>query len=256
MGKHIEALWSSLKDILYASAHTAFPFESGATDDMGAKETDMFNEALILLQELTQQNSDILLNSILYDKEINAFISSFSQPQDVSDIPMQRRQQLNAIGRVLSVSAKSSFTSCNRLFEKFFPQLMEALGLSIGNPAENDCHVEDSLLCARQDFEALYLCIELLDACRNVVMGLKGPTSVLEYGCQTWCSMLRGLSRSLIQLFSSSIKTIVAESSQNTYVYLTGKFCLLKLEYFILFGNHLISLCSVKSWISFLISYA
>lgn len=249
MGTHIEALWSSLKDILFASPHTAFPFESGSTGDMGAKETDMFNEALILLQELTQQNSDILLNFILYDKEINAFISSFSQNKDVSDIPVPRRQQLNAIGCVLSVSAKSSAVSCNRLFEKFFPQLMEALGLSIGNPAENDYNIEDSLLCARQDFEALYLCIELLDACRNLVVGLKGPTSVLEYRGKTWFSMLRCFSRSLTQLYSSSIKTIVAESSQNTYVYLTGTFCLLKLQYFILCGNHLLHLCSVKSWI-------
>lgn len=221
MGKHVEALWSSLKDILYASPHSAFSFESASTGDTGAKGTDMLNEALILLQDLTQQNSDILLNFILCDKEINAFISSFNQTKDVNDIPMQRRQLLNAIGRVLSVSAKSSAASCNRLFEKFFPQLLEALGLSIGNPAENDYNMENSLLCARQDYEALYLCIELLDACRNLVVGLKGPTSVLEYGCQTWCSMLRGFSRSLIQLFSSSIKSIVGESSQNTYVYLT-----------------------------------
>lgn len=233
MSRHAEVLWFTLKDILYTSPQSALSLESESAGVLGLKGTDIMDEAVLLLQELTRQNGGSLLNFILSDEEINTFINSFTQHKDVNDIPLQRKQRLHAIGLLLSVSAKSSASFCNRVFEKFFPHLMETLGLLIGNPSENDYHVEDNLRPARLNFEALYLCVELLDASRYLVVGMKEPSSVLDFGRQTCCSLLHGFSRSLTRAFLASIETVDVES--NSYVYLTGIVCLLMLQYYFLF---------------------
>ncbi|XP_071901425.1 MMS19 nucleotide excision repair protein homolog isoform X3 [Coffea arabica] len=155
MAKHGGALWSSVKDVLYTSPESALSVESESDGGMIFEESDIMVEALILLEGLMQQNSDLLLDMILGDEDINNFICSFLKPWDIHDTPLQLRQQLHSVGRLLAVSAKSSMASCNRVFEKFFPQMMEALGCSVGNHSDESFATEDRALSSRFNYEAV-----------------------------------------------------------------------------------------------------
>ncbi|XP_071903172.1 MMS19 nucleotide excision repair protein homolog isoform X4 [Coffea arabica] len=152
MAKHGGALWSSVKDVLYTSPQSALSVESESDGGMIFEESDIMVEALILLEGLIQQNSDLLLDMILGDEDINNFICSFPKPWDIHDTPLQLRQQLHSVGRLLAVSAKSSMASCNRVFEKFFPQMMEALGCSVGNHSDESFATEDRALSSRFNY--------------------------------------------------------------------------------------------------------
>ncbi|XP_027168739.1 MMS19 nucleotide excision repair protein homolog isoform X3 [Coffea eugenioides] len=152
MAKHGGALWSSVKDVLYTSPQSALSVESESDGGMIFEESDIMVEALILLEGLIEQNSDLLLDMILGDEDINNFICSFPKPWDIHDTPLQLRQQLHSVGRLLAVSAKSSMASCNRVFEKFFPQIMEALGCSVGNHSDESFATEDRALSSRFNY--------------------------------------------------------------------------------------------------------
>ena len=152
----------------------------------------MMIQALVLLQELTQKNGDLFLKLILGDEDINAFIKSLTQCWEFDAIPLQIKQRLHSVGRLLCVSAKSSIASCNRVFEKFFPSLVQALGISVGNHSEESYVIETCILSHTPNYGALYLCVELLDACRNLVLGFKEVDSLSGIVGETWCSMLQG----------------------------------------------------------------
>ncbi|CDO97974.1 unnamed protein product [Coffea canephora] len=218
MAKHGGALWSSVKDVLYTSPESALSVESESDGGMIFEESDIMVEALILLEGLMQQNSDLLLDMILGDEDINNFICSFLKPWDIHDTPLQLRQQLHSVGRLLAVSAKSSMASCNRVFEKFFPQMMEALGCSVGNHSDESFATEDRALSSRFNYGTLYLCVELLDACRCLVLGFKESTSFPDFIHEKWCCMLHGFCRSLINIFFSNLEA-VSGNAQSSFAY-------------------------------------
>lgn len=242
MAKHAEALWSSLKDVLYASPQSALSMESEPYGGIIFEESDIMIEALKLLQVLIQQNSDLLLNLIFGEEDINVFIFSLPQFRDVEKIPLQLKQRLHSVGRLLSVSAKSSMASCNRIFEKFFPHLIEALGCSVGNHSEESYATEDSILSSGLNFGALYLCVELLDACRCLVLGFKDASSIPDFIHEIWCSMIHGFCRSLINIFLSTLD-VAFGNAQNAFAYSGGKFCLRK-EQLVLYYQFVSKTCA------------
>lgn len=201
MEKHVEALWSSLKDAIYSLS-----LNSESMDAMRFQENEFATEALMLLQKVIIQNNGPFLNLILGDENINSTINSITSFTNYDDIPLQSKQRLYAVGHILSVSAKASNASCNRVFESLFPRLVDALVIS-----------------ARPNFVALHLCVELLAACRYLVVGTDGLTSTIVSNNETWCCLLDRYCSSLIKVFGSTLVTSMDKGTQNAYVHSGGK---------------------------------
>lgn len=218
MAKHVEALWSALKDAIYTSAHSVLSLESELLDGMSFQDNEIVTEALVLLQKVISQNNSLLLDLIVSDEDINTTVHTIHSFKGYSDIPMQSKQRLHAVGRILSVSAKASIDSCNRVFENFFPRLMDALGFSVQNPDE------DIAFSSQCNFGATYLCIELLAACRALVVGSDELTMINVPAHETWCNMLCSFSSSLTKAFCSPLVTGMDESSPNAYLHSGGIF--------------------------------
>ncbi|KAL4583789.1 hypothetical protein LXL04_008373 [Taraxacum kok-saghyz] len=171
MLQHFELLWSSLKDTIFSS---------------GQSDNKIASESLILLKNLIQQDDGKLVNLILNDADITSTLKSLN-----TTVPDQQR--INAIGRILHVSATSSIASCNAIFQSFFSDLVT--------------QVSD-----RPNFGCLYICVELLSACRSLFMNHGGPTSLNHNNNeQPWCIMLH----SLCDKLTSSLVKSIKESSED-----------------------------------------
>ncbi|KAA8540352.1 hypothetical protein F0562_024729 [Nyssa sinensis] len=219
MAKHAEALWSSLKDAIYTSSHPILSLKSEPPYDMGFQENEIATEALILLREVILQNDGLFLSLIVGDEDLNTTISSITSFKNFEDISAQNKQKLHAVGQILSVSAKTSMASCNKMFENFFPPLMDALGLSVENSSGLSHPVEDYSLSDQLHFGALYLCFELLAACRYLVVGSGEVTSITVSVHETWCCMLQSFCGSLSKAFSSTLVTSADENTQKAYIH-------------------------------------
>ncbi|KAG5537786.1 hypothetical protein RHGRI_025031 [Rhododendron griersonianum] len=217
MAQHAETLWASLKDALFNSLESISSLELEPVDDMGFQGNQIATEALLLLQKVVQQNEGSFLSLIVGDEEINLTINSITNFKNYGDIPMPNKKKLHAVGRILSVSARASIASCNRVFEIFFLRLMDTLRLS---GSCGDIQLEDGYkFSGRLDYGALYLCIELLTACRCLVLGSEGQTSTTVSAHETWSCMLQSFCRSLTEAFSFTLVTTADEESQNAYVH-------------------------------------
>ncbi|CAI9114214.1 OLC1v1014878C1 [Oldenlandia corymbosa var. corymbosa] len=221
MVKHGEELWSSLKDVLYTSPQSALSAVSKSFVGMVFEESDVMIQALALLQELMQNNGDLFLNLILSDEDINVFMKSLTLPCD--DITLQIKQRLHSVGRVLSISAESSIASCNRVFDKFFPSLLEALGFSVGSHSKENCITETGNVSFTSNYRALYVCVELLDACRHLMLDLKDFTSHSDIALETCCCMLQNYSSSLAVVFFSSLEAVAARNDQDPFAHSGAK---------------------------------
>ncbi|XP_058180836.1 MMS19 nucleotide excision repair protein homolog [Rhododendron vialii] len=217
MAQHAETLWASLKDALFNSLESISSLELEPVDDMGFQGNQIATEALLLLQKVVQQNEGSFLSLIVGDEEINLTINSITTFKNYGDIPMPNKKKLHAVGRILSVSARASIASCNRVFEIFFLRLMDTLRLS---GSCGDIQLEDGYkFSGRLDYGALYLCIELLTACRCLVLGSEGRTSTTVSAHETWSCMLQSFCRSLTEAFSFTLVITAHEESQNAYVH-------------------------------------
>ncbi|CAA2933443.1 MMS19 nucleotide excision repair homolog isoform X1 [Olea europaea subsp. europaea] len=217
MAEHFKTLWSSVKDATYVSPETNLSTEAGFMSEMGFQDSDIMKQAFVLLQELVQQSNGSFISLILEDEDIKIFMNSLNQYEDFDNIPIDIRQRLHAVGRIISVCVNTSIASCNKVFESFFPLLMTYLGLSVAKPHENSCLAEDYNPPGRLNFGALYLCVEVLSACRYLV-GSDELTPIPDFANQTWGVMLHNVSKSLAMVFISLLRSNVAENSQNAYV--------------------------------------
>lgn len=188
MLKHHEALWSSLKDAVFTSATSSLAVGPEHQDNK------IVAEALILLQKLIQQDNASFLNLILKDVEISTTLKTLSNYKSFYDITEPDRQRLNAVGRILYVSAAASTASCNAVFQSFFSGLINGLG--------------SMTLDEKPHFGYLYICVELLAACRTLVVG---PSSTTYPDSESWCGILHGICSSL----TSSLVKSMKESTQD-----------------------------------------
>lgn len=204
MLKHHEAIWPLLKDSVFTSASSSLSV--GPHQD-----NKIVSEALILLQKLIQQDNESFLNIVLKDADINMTLKSLSTYRRYidDDITVPDKQRLNAVSRILYVSASASIGSCNAVFQSFFEELVNGLGLIM---EEKDA-----------SFGYLYICVELLSACRTLVVG---PTSVTYRENETWCTMLH----SFCTLLTSSFVRTMKESTHDVYSHYGGKYKTLKLR--------------------------
>ncbi|KAK4427289.1 MMS19 nucleotide excision repair protein [Sesamum alatum] len=218
MAKHADALWSSLKDIAYLSPQSTLSMDPESMSRMNFQESDVMTHAFVLLQEVIRQCGDFI-SLIIGDNDIKTFLSSLNQYKGFDDIPLQVKQRLHAVGHILSTCAKASAALCNKVFESFFPLLMDGLGLSVAQPSQNSYPDEECFSPAKFKFGPLYICIELIAACKNLTVSLYNCTSVHDFSHQRWCSMLSSFSESLVKAFVSMLRSNDADNEQNAYVY-------------------------------------
>ncbi|XP_073299299.1 MMS19 nucleotide excision repair protein homolog isoform X2 [Primulina huaijiensis] len=221
MVKYAQALWSSVKEATFISPQSTVSAESELMGGMGFQDNDMMTQAFVLLQEVMQQDI-IFTNLVLSDKDINIFVNSLIESADFGDISLLLRQKLHAAGHILSVCAKSSAASCNKVFESYFPLLMNALGISPAKPSQKS-YLDDDCSLFKLNFGALYLCTEFLGACRCLTVSFDNFTLVSDFANQTWCAMLHRFSGPLMKGFISFLGSNIVDGGHNAFVYLCVK---------------------------------
>ena len=215
MEKHAGAIWSSIKSAISTSLEE--PTESiisESTDGLGFQENEIAAEALVLLEIVVLQNNNLYLSLILDDEDINTIFNSITSYGSYNDFPSQGKERLHVVGRILYVSSRSSIASCNRVLGTFFPRLVDILELSRRN-SSRDCFL---------NFGALYLCMELLAACRDLIIGSEEHASNSISAHETCCSILQSSSDSLINALCSTLVTVANEVAHDVDIYFKGEY--------------------------------
>lgn len=225
MEKHARAIWSSIKDAL--STYLEEPVVSVTSEvlvGVNFQKNEIVTEALSLLELLINQNSGLLVSFIIDDEDVNMVLNSMACHEKYNDIPVQGKLKLHVIGCLLYVTAKTSFSSCNLVFHSLFPRLMDALGFSKGeiNSLPND----NMLPPTGVKFGLLYLCIELLSGCKDLILlseetGLGG-----DFEHETFCTMLNDFSSSLFNAFGSSLSFSADNHLLEADIYIGGNISL------------------------------
>ncbi|XP_022723670.1 MMS19 nucleotide excision repair protein homolog isoform X2 [Durio zibethinus] len=218
MAKHGEAIWSSLKDAVFTSVDSVLSFNPESLEGLDLPENEIAAEALSLLQKLIVQNTKMFLDLIVGDEDIKMIFNMISSYETYHEIPPQSKQRLHAVGRILSTSAKASTLSCNRVFECFFSQLMNILGLSVRNSSGHPSSDEGILISKRCNHGALYLSIELLSACRDLVASSETIPAASAHTEETWKYLLQNFSPSLTMAFCSAF-ICTSEDTHNADMY-------------------------------------
>ncbi|XP_038898521.1 MMS19 nucleotide excision repair protein homolog isoform X2 [Benincasa hispida] len=209
MKKHSEAIWSSVKEIIFTSiGQPSLSINIESLNSPSFQENEITTEALILLQKMVVESNEFFLRLIIDDEDIKDIFNILNIYTCYNDFPLQSRQRLNAVGHILYKSANASVASCDHVFESFFPRLLDFVGISVGRSHNNKVSPSRNF-----NFGALYLCIELLAACRDLIASSDEPTcSVKE---KSYC-MLQTSSCSLVQLLSSTFSGIVKKDLHDT----------------------------------------
>lgn len=194
LAKHAGAIWTLLKDAIYSSGDEHLQFINGeSADDPGNQKYEIAVEALALLEKLITQNDDLLLTMIIGDEEINTIFNKMKSCSGYTEIDLESKQKLHMVGCILYVCAKESVSSCNKVFENFFPSLVEALELSVGNISNAES----------PNYGSLYLCIKLLEACRDLSASSENIISQCASANERWCCLLQCSADTLVKIFSS-----------------------------------------------------
>ncbi|XP_077210194.1 ARM repeat superfamily protein isoform X2 [Tasmannia lanceolata] len=213
IGKHAKSIWSSLKDSIcsFDPKQPLFSLNSNLPEDTASKENEITKEALKCLQsvmcQLDRSNDVSFVSLIVEDEELEMIFKSTTRDRSYKDIPIESKTKLHALGSILSVSAKVSNTCCNRVFQSFFPRLMDILGISLGSPSL-DCNSNDNYgFIEKLKFGALYVCVELLDACRDLAVGTEESLFQSIIVQDSWFSFLQNFSGPLARAFVSTLIT-------------------------------------------------
>ncbi|PRQ51095.1 hypothetical protein RchiOBHm_Chr2g0140541 [Rosa chinensis] len=213
MAKHAETIWISIKRAISNSLEVpAKSFTSEPLLGLGFQENEIATEALILLQKVTMQNEALFLNLVVRDEDINNVFNSIASHESYTNIPLQGRQSLHAVGRILCIITKTSMASCNRVFESFFPCLMNTLEISMGNSSKDFTLNENSFSSKRFNFGALYLCVEFIAACRDLIMRTNEHAEKFGTADETCCYMLQSSAPTLITTLAKSSNDVVDDA--------------------------------------------
>ncbi|KAJ4951961.1 hypothetical protein NE237_028793 [Protea cynaroides] len=195
MEKHSREIWLALKDTIFTlSSENVLSVVSESPDAMGFQENEVVKEGLICLHHIILQNSNLFINLIVEDEDVEVIFRSVTSCRSYNDITVEDRKKLYMLGRILSVSAQVSSSSCSRIFQTFFLRLMDILGVPLDG---------SFLLSEKLNSGALYLCIELLAACKNLVLDSQEYASKSFSLEDTCCSLLRNVSAALTDALSS-----------------------------------------------------
>ncbi|KAF9613791.1 hypothetical protein IFM89_011515 [Coptis chinensis] len=204
MAKHAKSIWSSLKEAIFASEQESLLSRiSESPDAMTLPDNEIAKEALLCLQKFILQEDGLFLGLILEDQDIELILISAASFKNFKTISVENRQKLYALGHMLSASAKVSVACSNKMFQHFFPRLMGTLGLS-KKCSTLGCD-DSSITSENLNFGALYLCIELLAACRGLALSSEELHSISVE--ESWCCLVKKISGSLSEVFQYILVT-------------------------------------------------
>ncbi|KAI3915371.1 hypothetical protein MKX01_035630 [Papaver californicum] len=220
MRKHSTTIWSSLKEALFTSSPEE-PIFSGLPEVDGKKihENEIAKEAQICLQKFIFQDDATVLGLIFGDKEIDMILSSTISSKSYNNIPKESKQKLHALGCILSTSVEVSAPCCNKVFQNFFPRLVDILGLSTENSSRGYTSDDTMGFSEELNFGALYLCVELLIACRCLVIGSKECAPQPVSAEDPWCCLLKEYSGSLTNVLHSILVTSSKGNTSEAYIH-------------------------------------
>lgn len=216
MSKHYEALWAMLKDTISGSVQPISYLELGEGGSLNSQENEIATEALMLLQKLVTQNSEVFSNLIVGDEEIKSTVNCITKFHSYADILLQYKQKLHSVGRIFTASAKASNVACNKVFESFFCLVMETLGLS--GLSGDCCPEKDHEILGKLNYGSLYLCIELLDGCRFLVVGSEELSLNSGNKNEAWCCLLQRFGSSLAEFCFIILRSSGDEDSQKVSI--------------------------------------
>lgn len=204
VAKHHVAIWSLIKDTICTFHTSVLSFAPESLNGVEFQENEIVTESLRLLHALVMQNPSFV-SLIIADEDINTIFSSITSYQSYGEIPLQNKQKLHTVARILSVSIKASIASCNLVYQSSFTRLMDILGLSVRSSSDDCLPNYNCTISRRLNHGALCLCIELLAASRDLILGSEELVSKSVYGDEIWCSLLKSFSALLIEAFTFSI---------------------------------------------------
>lgn len=204
MKKQYGGLWSALKDAFFSSTETHLSFSLESLTSAGIEMDEIHREAVNLLQRLVKQDISFL-SFVVDDIDINTVFDTISRHSQYKEMPDNSKLEVLVISQILSVSAKVSVQSCNIIFETFFSRLMNTLGILEKNSTGDPDHNGNSTVSIRLYHGALYLCIELLSASKYLILGFEECSSTPGCPQESWCSLVRSFSVSLIRMFTSEV---------------------------------------------------
>ncbi|CAL0322063.1 unnamed protein product [Lupinus luteus] len=222
IGKYARTIWFSLKNIISAYlGEPDFSFTSAPVYGIGFPENEFVVEALSLLQLLIEQNSSLLVSLIIDDEDFNIIFNIVAPYEKYDSIPVHEQKKLHAVGRILYVTAKTSISSCNAVFQSLFSRIMDNLGFSVSNI---DCSANGDIFPSQGvKFGFLYLCIELLAGCMELIAVSKKPAPqyVLEH--EKCCTILHNFSTPLFNAFVSVLAVSSDARSHDPDIYIGVK---------------------------------
>lgn len=220
MANHARAIWSSVKDAI--SSYLEEPVFSFTSVGIAFPENEIVTEALSLLQQLIMQNSGLFIRFIIDDEDMNMVFNSIPHHEKYNAIPVQEKQKLHVIGRILYVAARTSFSSCNLLFQSLFSRIMETLGFSIKNIGS--LHNDNILSPQRVKSGFLYLCVELLAGCLDLIALYEKPVLHYDFEHEAFCTILNSFSSLLFHAFGSSLALSADDIPFDLDIYFGGEF--------------------------------
>ncbi|XP_010665895.1 MMS19 nucleotide excision repair protein homolog isoform X3 [Beta vulgaris subsp. vulgaris] len=224
IAKHAEAIWSSLKPaICNLPSEDVSSWASELSDGMGFQENEITKEALDLLQKVASQQKNGFLNLVLKDKDINCLINLFVVSGSSGSVLPHNEQKLHFVGRLFSVLAKESTALCNTVVDTLFIRLLDNLGVSANSSSKDVLAIDSNIPCQRLNFSALYLCIEILGACRELAVASVQLTSNSDFVNDAWCQTLAGCSCSLTNVLVSDLVPSTSEKYHDADISLRVK---------------------------------
>ncbi|XP_021749612.1 MMS19 nucleotide excision repair protein homolog isoform X2 [Chenopodium quinoa] len=222
IAKHAEAIWNSLKaaicNLPRGPSEDVSSFASDLSNGMIFEENEITKEALNLLQKVASQQNSGFLNLVLKDRDINNLINSFTASGSSDSIPPQNEQELCFVGRIFSVLAKASTSSCNAVFDTLFLRLLDNLRVPADNDKKNVLAIDSDSPYQKLNFSALYLCVEILGACRELAVASVQVSSSSNFVNDAWCQKLIGCSSSLMKTMVSDLVPSTNEIYNEAYI--------------------------------------
>ncbi|KAL9681946.1 hypothetical protein QQ045_013738 [Rhodiola kirilowii] len=205
MKKHAESIWSSIKETTYNSQlEPTLSLTSELIDGNQPLENEVAREALLLLQNVVMQNDELFSSLLVNDADIGMIIDSNVNISSKVIHSLESMQKLHSVGCIMYVSAKASSVSCSRLLKTHFLRLIKATGIS--DRTASFCNLNGNVSHSQTlNVSALYLCVELLAACRDQAIDSSELTSKSATAYETCPSILESCSACLIEGLSATL---------------------------------------------------
>ncbi|CAN6456758.1 unnamed protein product [Victoria cruziana] len=177
MSNHAKTIWLSLKDIIFTFSSSQEPVTSSTLEllENPSKENEVMKEALMCWANcllVCDESDEVFLPLMMHDDDLVMTFSYITGEYCWMDMTTESKKKLNALGSLLFVASKVSATCCTKVIESFFPRLMDLLDISSRDVPLDSLSGKKNSVSIKLNTGAIFLCIELLTACRNLAIDL------------------------------------------------------------------------------------